>query len=204
MEKILFINACVRPQSRTRRLAACVLEALQKKEGGVQEAMNPETVNPEEVNLEKEAVPALTGETLALRDCLSAEGNLDAPMFRYARQFAEADVIVVAAPYWDLSFPASLKAYIEAITVTGVTFHYTPEGVPAGLCRAKQLIYVTTAGGFIGENDFGFSYLKTMAQTFYGIQNVTCIRAEGLDIVGMDGEAILRKAEEEIRGASFL
>lgn len=42
-------------------------------------------------------------------------------MFKYAKQFAEADEIVIAAPYWDLAFPATVRIYFEAITVTGIT-----------------------------------------------------------------------------------
>ena len=60
-------------------------------------------------------------------------------MFELARQFAAADQIVIAAPYWDLSFPAALKQYFEQINVLGITFAYTPEGVPKGLCRARKL-----------------------------------------------------------------
>lgn len=186
MEQILYINACVRPQSRTRLLAEKVLEKL---EGTV-----------EEISLEQEGISPLTGKTLRQRDALIGAGDYSAPMFRYAKQFAEADIIVLAAPYWDLSFPASVKAYIEAVTVLGLTFFYTPEGRPSGLCKAKKFVYVTTAGGFIGEYDFGFQYVKAMVQGFFGIGDVTCVRAEGLDIAGMDVDAILEKAKEEIAG----
>ena len=37
-------------------------------------------------------------------------------------------VIVIAAPYWDLSFPAVLKTYLEQINVLGVTFDYSDDG----------------------------------------------------------------------------
>lgn len=58
-----------------------------------------------------------------------ARGDYRDPLFRYAKQFAQAADIVVAAPYWDLSFPAILKVYLEQICVTGLTFQYTPEGI---------------------------------------------------------------------------
>ena len=101
------------------------------------------------------------------------------PMFDLAKQFAEADRIVIAAPYWDLSFPASLKQYFEQINVQGITFVYTPEGVPQGLCRAKQLLYVTTAGGNYVPEEFGFGYVKALAQNFYGIPDVQMFQAAG-------------------------
>lgn len=53
---------------------------------------------------------------------------------RLAEQFAQADEIVVAAPYWDLSFPSILKVYLERVCVTGITFHYV-ENREEGLCR---------------------------------------------------------------------
>lgn len=116
-------------------------------------------------------------------------------MFRYAREFRKADEIVIAAPYWDMSFPASLKCYLEAVSVVGLTFHYLPDGTPEGLCRAQRLTYVTTAGGYIGENNFGYDYVKAIAGLF-GIAQTKEIRAEALDIVGADVEGILRQAEQ--------
>ena len=56
-------------------------------------------------------------------------------MFCYARQFAAADRIVIAAPLWDLSFPAQLKVYLENIYVTGIVTKYSEAGEPVGLCR---------------------------------------------------------------------
>ena len=109
---ILFINACVRSDSRTRRLAGAVLEKL----GG----------EYEELILEDVSFPVTGEEFLRRRDAVIAEERFDDPVCDLARQFAAADRIVIAAPYWDLSFPASLKQYVEHINVLGVTFIYTP------------------------------------------------------------------------------
>ena len=183
MEQILFINACVRPNSRTHALA----------EGVLPHFFGQVTT----VELDTEHIPLLDGVQLKQRNSHLERGELDAPMLRYARQFAQADIIVITAPYWDLMFPALLKVYLEAVTVSGVTFRYNEHGIPESLCRAKQLVYVTTAGGPIGEYDFGFQYVNTMARGFFGIQNVQCIKAEGLDIVGADVEGILAQAKAE-------
>jgi FMN-dependent NADH-azoreductase len=115
-------------------------------------------------------------------------------MFDLARQFARADEIVIAAPHWDLSFPAALKQYIEQINVTGLTFAYTPEGIPQGMCRAKRLWYVSTAGGGYVPEEFGFGYVKALAESYYGISEVKLIQANGLDLEGADVEAILRRS----------
>lgn len=184
MKKILFINACVRPKSRTYRLAKQVLNQM---EGAV-----------EEVNLEQEKIKPLDWETLQLRDDCVSRKEFSAPLLRYARQFIEADEIVVAAPYWDFSFPATVKIYFEAVTVCGMSFAYTPEGIPKGLCKAKKLIYVTTAGGSIGGFNMGYDYIKTLSSLYYGIPETVCYKAENLDIKDADEEAIMQKAMEEI------
>ena len=108
---------------------------------------------------------------------------------------------MIAAPYWDLMFPAALKTYLENITISGITFRYSDQGRPESLCKAKSLHYVTTAGGFIGQNDFGFSYIKAIAQNFFEIPEVNRYAAEGLDIFGADVAAILGKAKAAINEA---
>lgn len=184
MDKILFINACVKPGSRTLDLAKTL---LQKLEGDV-----------EEVKLYEMPLPVLELSGMALRNHAAENNDFSDPVFAVAKQFASADVIVIAAPYWDLMFPAVLKTYLENITVSGITFRYSSQGRPESLCKAKYLHYVTTAGGFIGQNDFGFSYVKALAQNFFEIPEVKRYAAEGLDIFGADVTMIMEKAKMQI------
>ena len=181
---LLFLNACVRTDSRTKRLADRLIGALHQ----------PVT----ELRLTELTFPAVDEAFLQKRDRLLAEQDVSDPIFDYARQFAAADEIVIAAPFWDLSFPAALKAYLEQINVVGVTFRYTPEGIPMGLCRAKKLWYVTTAGGDYFPPEYGYGYVEALAKGFYGIPEVALIRATGLDIVGAPVEDILARCEAEI------
>ncbi len=182
---ILFIDACVREDSRTKRLAKALLTKLDE-----------ETVR---VSLEDISFGVTDENYLKKRDSLIAKGAFDDDMFALARQFAGADTIVIAAPYWDLSFPAMLKQYIEVINVLGITFEYTAEGFPKGLCNADKLYYVTTAGGNYVPEEFGFGYIKALAQSFYGIKDVELIKATGLDIMGADSELIMNEAIERIK-----
>ena len=55
-----------------------------------------------------------------------------------------------------------------------------------------------TAGGAYVPEEFGFGYVKTLAQSFYGIPDVKLIKATGLDIDGADIEAILSSAKESL------
>lgn len=179
---VLFINCCPRENSRTRYLAGKLLEKLGTYV---------------ELNLYREGLSALNAESLAYRSRLIENRDYSDRIFDYAKQFASADVIVIAAPYWDWSFPAELKTYIENIYVTGIVSGYGSNGIPVGLCRASKLYYVTTAGGPLDER-FGYGYIKTLAQDAFGIKEVALIRAEMLDIIGSDADGIVEKAAAEI------
>ena len=182
MKKILYINACFKEGSRTNELAQNLLRQLN---GEIQC-----------VNLYEENIMPINEELLNKRDVLLKAGKTDDEMFSYARQFASADIIVIAAPYWDLLFPAVLRIYLENITVCGITFRYSEKGIPESLCNAGKLCYVTTSGGFIGENNFGFDYVKALSSGFFGISDVKFYSAEGLDIQGADVASIMEKAKE--------
>ena len=175
---ILFINACVRRNSRTKRLAEYLLSAWNEK---VTE------IRPVELKL-----PPVDEDYLQTRDELVGRQDFQHPMFQLACQFASADSIVIAAPYWDFSFPAALKQYFEQISVPGITFEYTQSGYPRGLCKAKRLYYVTTSGGAGVPEEYGFGYVQALAKNLYGIPEVRLILAEGLDLDGADPDAILK------------
>ena len=173
--KILFINACVREESRTFILATELLAGMNG---------NIETLN-------------LGGLDLKPLNEQRIKTRLNDPNEQvYAKQFADADVIVIAAPMWDLSFPALLKLYIENVNITGVTFKYTETGIK-GLCKAKKLYYVSTAGGKFVK-DYGFLYINALATSLYGIEEVKLFYAEGLDIWGNDVETILKTTLNKI------
>ena len=182
--RILYINACVRAESRTDRIARALLEWL----GGGQA----------EVKLSELELQPLSEDRLARRTALIGQGDYADPMFDLARQFQAAEEIVIAAPYWDLGFPAVLKLYLEHIYVTGLVSEYTAEGLPHGLCRAKKLWYVTTAGGPYVP-DFSYAYLSTLARDYFGIPETELIKAEMLDVVGFDAEAIVAREIDRIR-----
>lgn len=188
MKDILFVDACMRgPEtSRTWLLSQSFLSACQARWPGV---------NIRRRDLSACSLPPLTAALAEERDRRFLNQPQD-PMFDPAREMQGADLVVIAAPYWDLSFPAALKIYLEWASVLGITFHYTREGVQEGLCRADQLVYITTAGGPLEGQNFGFDYVRGLGQMF-GISRAHCLSAQGLDIQGNDPEALLAQAREE-------
>ncbi len=165
---ILFVNACVRKNSRTLELAKPILGQFPKN-------------LIEEVNLQDEALLPLKRESLDFRNELVSKGDYSDGIFKYAKQFAAAEEIVIAAPFWDMSFPAILKIYFENVSVSGLTFYYNEKNEAVGLCKAKKITYVTTAGGKIYYNG-GFEYVKGLCENLFGIKNYSFISKENLDI----------------------
>ena len=187
MKKCLYVDCCIRrEESRTGQLAECFFDELKGYE-------------IDHLILEEEGLRPLVGDWFFERQELLEEGRLDNERFDYARQFAKADMVVIAAPFWDLSFPALLKIYIENISVSGITFK-TNENGTSGACKAHHLVYFTTRGGVYKDSPMECAdpYLRSFIP-FFGFREYHSIAAEGLDIIGYDGEASLREAKEKAR-----
>lgn len=186
---ILFLDCCVRGgDSRTLSLCKVFLAELCRR--------HPEA-DVRTVALYETAIGAMGREELDERDRLIGEKRFSDPVFDYAREFAAADYVLVGAPYWDLSFPACLKNYIERISVNGIAFTYVETG-SLGLCRAKELMYISTAGGFVpGGRHAGEEYMKQICD-FYGVGKFKSYCLEGLDICGTDVKGKMEKASAEV------
>ena len=169
MKRLLYVDCCIRGQtSRTRRLAQAFLDAL------------PQGWAVEPLELAAEGLQYFSGPFFQQRQDLLAAGNRTHPRFRYAWQFAQADAIVLAAPLWDLSFPALLKVYIENVSVENITFGCGEAGC-YGICQARRMVFLTTRGSaYEGSHlEMGSRYLQAMAE-FFGIDRYDCVAADGL------------------------
>lgn len=180
---LLFVNACMREESRTERLARMWLE-----QHGDEDVL--------ELVLAKSDTPLLDEEQLATYSASVAAQNYADPMFHDAKQFAQADEVLVAAPFWNYSIPAKLHDYLELVCSQGVTFDIDETGNYVSLCRAQRLTFVTTAGGAEVDalDDHAFGYLRTLATRFWHIPEITCVAAWGLDGPDADVDALLGHA----------
>ena len=86
--KVLFINSCTRPNSRTKELAMHLLNFL---EGEITQ-----------VDLYRTNVEPIDNFDLEKRTENISKGNFSCSEFEQAKQFADAEIIVIAAPFWDL------------------------------------------------------------------------------------------------------
>jgi FMN-dependent NADH-azoreductase len=66
---------------------------------------------------------------------------------RLVRELLAADVLVLAVPMWNLSIPASLKAWIDLIVREGQTFAFTADGVAPLVPPGKKVFVFSARGG---------------------------------------------------------
>ena len=167
MKKLVVIDACIRgEESRTRRIAEPVIAELAKR------------YEITRFDLTKMPMEPLTPETYAQR----VAGNVPAWALEAARTIAEADRIVLAAPFWDMSFPAVVKVFFEHISLFDVTF--TDNGrTCVGKCKCEKVMYITTRGMNIPTGDAreqGTSYLQALSR-LWDLGTVLTVAAWNMD-----------------------
>ncbi len=190
--KLLYITAHPKTaqQSVTLKLSEGFLEAFKSK--------NPRA-EVVQLDLYRENLRFLD-ETM-VDDMFSGK---DTVMLHYAKQFADCDKYVIAAPLWNLSFPAVLKAYLDYISQAGIMFEYTPTG-SKGLLKGKKAAYITARGGSYSAPPMdaleqGERYVKTLFN-FFGITDFETIACENTSVLQGDEltaqvEACIKKARE--------
>ena len=175
--QVLEINASARQNgSISRTLVSDFLTALQDRHGDVDIARRDIAIGLPFIDetwvganfTPEEDRSASDRQTLALSDELVAE--LEA-----------ADLVVIGAPIYNFSIPATLKAWIDMVTRARRTFRYTENG-PEGLLKGKKAYIITPSGGVpVGSAvDFATPYLRH-ALAFIGITDVEIIGAAGAD-----------------------
>jgi len=97
-------------------------------------------------------------------------------------ELVKADYIVIGAPIYNFSIPASLKAYFDLVARVGRTFQYTENG-PEGLLKDKKVFVIISSGGTaVGSAiDFSSKYIIHFL-SFLGITDVEIISLDQLMI----------------------
>ena len=168
MDKLIIIDACVREdESRTRRIAEPVISALSKR-------YEVTRYNLPEMDMLTPLDPVLFKER--------GEGDIPAWAVQAAKDIADADRILIAAPFWDMSFPAALKCFFEQTSLFDITF--TDNGKTCiGLCKAPKVLFITTRGMDIPTGDpreQATPYLKALG-SLWNLGELTTIAAWNMD-----------------------
>lgn len=192
MTKLLYIKASPKPstESRTFRISDSFVDAYQKSHPNDEITV---------LDLYKEEIGFLSYDDVVNHDVTPGYGK-DHPVLKYAYQFLETDKIVISAPFWNLAFPAILKAYLDYVTVSGITFMYTSNG-PTGQCQGKKAIHFVTRGGEYSKEplssyELGDRYLRTLFG-FLGITDFTTFALENMDRRATVIEEVIANAIKE-------
>ncbi len=182
--ELLFVNGCMRKESRTEALARRWIQ----RQGFA-------SVCELRIGLMGDLTPLDNMGIVAYGDAVSA-GCYDHSMFRFAKQFASASHILIAAPFWNFSLPAKLHDYLELVCTQGLTFSVDEKGAYHSLCHAQRLAFVMTSGGRIANpsDDHAFGLIRTLNEQFWHIPHLECVVAEGLDAANANVDVLLDAA----------
>lgn len=185
------------PGSASRVLSAEVLEAEAKRHPGSQVKTLDLAITP---------LAHLTAAHLAAGQGAVPErpdlADDIAAGHRALADFLEADLIIIGVPMYNFGIPSQLKAWIDRLAIAGQTFQYTANG-PQGLVGGKKVIIASARGGFYGPGmptasfEHQESYLQSVF-AFFGITDVSVIRAEGLALGPEARDAALATASTSI------
>ncbi len=113
-------------------------------------------------------------------------------------EIQNAEYIVIAAPIYNFSIPAVLKAWVDLIVRVNFTFQFTENGQPEGLLENKKTFVVMASGGTaVGSDiDLASAYLKFVLGIL-GLSDVIIIDSSKIDHTGDEN---LQIAMNQIEG----
>jgi FMN-dependent NADH-azoreductase len=169
----------------------------------------------EELDLYKEHIPRLEYEYFESRNCVVNEEATNRlakkdqeevhKIIELCNQFIEADVYVIAAPMWSLSFPAPLKEYIDCIVQADKTITFPEKGEkPEGLLNDKPraVVYIQSSGGNIPwvmrpMFNKGLDYIEDIMK-FMGISKFERLLVDSTGTTEQERQDAIEGAKEKI------
>lgn len=206
-KKLLYISVNSKPEnlSSSKMVARKFINKFLERNGDFK---------VEEVDLYKEHIPRLEYQYFKDRNCVITEEDAkklpekDQKEIRKIRdlcdQFISAQMYVIAAPMWSLSFPAPLKEYIDCIVQEEKTISFEKGKKPKGLLDDKEraVVYIQSSGGNIPWildpiMDKGENYVAQIMKAM-GIKNVQELKVDAIGTTEEERENAIREAEEKI------
>lgn len=167
----------------------------------------------EEIDLYECHIPRLEYEYFEKRNCMIKEEDFKKlsekqqeevhKIVKLTDQFKEADVYVIAAPMWSLSFPAPLKEYIDCVVMDGKTIEISDDKIE-GLLKDKPrgMVYIQSSGGKIPwmlrmVMNKGLNYVEDIMK-FVGIKRFQELLVDGTGTTEEERKKSIEKAIEKI------
>ena len=166
MKKLFYIDACLRSGSNTKRIADVIIDKLSER------------YEVETVRLSEHSFSIVKNDVLNERN----NGYVPEEYVVMAKKLAAADRLVIASPFWDMSFPSALKVFFENMSLFNVTFASTDKEC-YGLCKAEKVLYITTRGMNISTGDEleqATPYINALSR-LWGLGELHVISAQNMD-----------------------
>lgn len=169
----------------------------------------------EELDLYECHIPRLEYEYFEKRNCMIKEEDFKKlnskqqeevhKIVKLTDQFKEADVYVIAAPMWSLSFPAPLKEYMDCVVMDGKTISISNEKIE-GLLNDKPrgMVYIQSSGADIqwilrSAMNKGINYIEDIVK-FMGIKRFQELLVDGTGTTEDERQEAIDKAIKKIDG----
>lgn len=208
MKKLLYITVNSKPEhlSSSKTVGRAFINRFTEK--------HPD-FTVEELDLYKAHIPRLEYQYYQSRNCIiDEEATKDLPekeqkevhtIVELCNQFIRADVYVIAAPMWSLSFPAPLKEYIDCIVQNGRTIIFPEKGgKPQGLLddRQRTVIYIQSSGADIPFMmrpllNKGLNYIEDIMKSM-GISKFERLLVDGTGTTEEERINSINRANEDI------
>ncbi|MGG7162732.1 FMN-dependent NADH-azoreductase [Clostridium ihumii] len=167
----------------------------------------------QELDLYEAHIPRLEYQYFEKRNCLLNDYDLKKldekeqkevrKIIALCNQFKDADVYVIAAPMWSLSFPAPLKEYIDCVIQDGKTIKITQDKVD-GLLNDKDrtMIYIQSSGASIPwilkkALNKGLNYVEDIMK-FMGIEHFKEILVDGTGFTEEEKNKAIEESLEKV------
>lgn len=202
MPKLLYLTANTKSEaeSTSKTVGRALVNALLRHNPGLE---------VDELDLYDTHLPKPKGEYFEGRSALlcaekreslpkKAQEELTA-METLCEQFKAADIIILACPMWNVSFPAPVKAYFDCVIQVGKTISFDG-GMPHGLLHDKQrsFVYVQSSGAKVPlllrpTLNRGLNYIKDMVHLM-GVSDFEELLADGTGDTEAERQAAVHAA----------
>lgn len=166
MKRLMVIDACMHEGSRTRKILEPVVAELSKR------------YSVEKIVLEADSYPVVGKKILNER----SSGYVPPEIVETAKRIASAERLVIAAPFWDMSYPSAMKVFFENMSLFNITFANNGKEF-TGLCKCEKVLYITTRGMNIKTGEAleqATPYIRALSR-LWGLGELTVIAEENMD-----------------------
>lgn len=208
MKKLLYITVNSKPEelSASKTVGRAFVNSFLEKH---------EDFELEELDLYESHIPRLEYQYFEKRNAMIKKEDIDKlskeeqeeahKIVELTEQFIQADIYVIAAPMWSLSFPAPLKEYIDCIVMDGKTIDLSDDKLEGLLNdKPRAMVYIQSSGAKINWMmkmvlNKGLNYVEDIMKAM-GIERFEELLVDGTGYTKEEKDQAVEKALDKIDG----